>query len=178
MNTVYTETDIPEIIKTHIKEVIKTSSLPDTDESFDNLINGWLEKKHSFEDKMIDMGMEETNELEKDDKRAALALTYSGSLITLGPLVDGIRTIDYTSIGFRDDVPGSLTLEDCDLTSNISIDMPITFNRGPIKQTSPIFKIVTCTESLSSDEQSDMVKEATTIIIDDFVNVNKEIMND
>ena len=137
---------------------------------------GWLEKKEAFEEKMVEMGMDEVGSFDKEDERGALLLTYSGSLVSLGPMEDNERNVEYTSIGFRHDVPASLSKEGCSLAGETSVDKPMLFEKGPIKATSPIFKIVVCPESLSFDEQEELVNDATTMIVDTFIEKNKEII--
>ncbi|MBI9100117.1 MAG: hypothetical protein JEY91_16665, partial [Spirochaetaceae bacterium] len=148
---------IPGNIQTHLKSVIKTFGLENDEETMDRLVNGWLEKEESFKEQMFNLGMDEVGLFSNEDERGALALTYSGSLISIGPLVDGDRKIDYTSIGFRQDVPETLTKEGASLAGDVEIDKGIIFNSGPIKQTSPIYKIVVCPESLSTEEQEDII---------------------
>lgn len=165
---------VPENIKKHLHRVIKTFGLETDGETMARLVNGWLEKEDSFKEQMFNMGMEETGEFDCNDERGSLALTYSGSLISIGPIIEGDRKVDYTSIGFRQDVPETLTKEGCSLAENIQIDKGITFFEGPLKQTSPIYKIVVCPESLSAEEQEDIIDQATTMIIDSFADINQD----
>ena len=164
---------IPGHIKKHLEDVIVSFGLESNEETMDRLIAGWIEKENVFKEKMLEMGMVETDVFEKNDDRGSLALTYSGSIIGIGPKVDGDRTVDYTSIGFRNDVPDMLIKNGCSLSENILLDKGILFKDGPIEQTSPIFKIVVCPETLSVDEQEDMIEKATTVIIDSFTDINE-----
>ncbi|MDA3810536.1 MAG: hypothetical protein PF518_09440 [Spirochaetaceae bacterium] len=166
--------EIPEIIRKHLEVVIKTFGLETDEETMERLINGWLEKEEAFKEQMFNMGMEETDLFACEDERAALALTYSGSLITIGPLIEGLRKIDYTSIGFRQDVPERLTKEGSSIIEDVQLDKGIKFHDGPIKQTSPLFKIVVCPDSYSAEEQEDMIEQATTMIIDSFSDINHD----
>ncbi len=165
---------IPENIQRHLHSVIKTFGLESDEETMDRLVNGWMEKEESFKEQMFNLGMEEVGLFGSGDERGSLALTYSGSLISIGPVLDGDRKVDYTSIGFRQDVPETLTKEGCALSEDVMLDRGIVFNGGPIKQTSPIYKIVVCPDSLSLEEQEDMVEQATTMIIDSFADINQD----
>ena len=71
---------IPVEIQSHIRQITKTSGLPDTDMSVDMIAQGWLEKKERFEKLLARMSLEEVDLLEKTDPRGCLAMTYSGSL--------------------------------------------------------------------------------------------------
>ena len=165
---------IPENIEKHLHSVIKQFGMEDSKETYDRLKGGWLEKQETFKDQMENLGMEETNSLKRHDERGVLALTYSGSLISIGPMTEGDRKVDYTSIGFRTDVPESLTKEGCLLAKDLELDKGVVFDGGPIKQTSPVYKIVVCPESLDLLEQEDLIDQATTMIIDTFAEINND----
>ncbi|MBB6479224.1 hypothetical protein [Spirochaeta isovalerica] len=169
-------TGLPENIQSHLNSVIKTFGLDNDEQTMARLVRGWQDKEESFRDQMCNMGMDETGEFDSDDKRGALALTYSGSLISIGPMVEGDRKVDYTSIGFRQDVPETLTKEGCTLAENMVLDRGIKFLDGPIKQTSPLYKIVVCPEDLSASDQEDLIEQATTMIIDSFAGINQDTM--
>ncbi len=164
---------IPANIQVHIREITKTSGLPYNDESIDKIAESWLEKKQTFEDEMTNMNMEELGHFEKDDQRGALVMTYSGSLVNIGPVVDGARKAAYASIGLRKDVPEMVSKDGANLLKDIVIDEPVEFEIGPVKKTSPIFKIVVCKDTLSADEQQEKIDVAATTKIDEFVEVNK-----
>ncbi len=165
---------IPENILNHLESVITTFGLEDNKETLDKLKAGWLEKEEAFNHEMANLGMEEIEFFETFDKRGAMALTYSGSLISIGPIVDGDRRVDYTSIGVRRDVPESLTKEGAQLAEDLELDKGVMFDGGPIQKTSPVYKIVACPENLSSADQSDLIQQATTMIIDTFADINQE----
>lgn len=167
---------IPENIRGHIKDITRSSGLPDSEESIEKIAEGWLEKKNALENKSSDMNMEEVEYLEKDDEGGALVLTYSGSLVTIGPLNEGSRKVEYASIGLRYDVPDLLSKDDCILGSDVMIGEEIVFDKGPIKKTSPIFKILVVKDELSIEEEEEHIKEAATLIMDDFIEVNKTMM--
>jgi hypothetical protein len=169
---------IPEGIRGHIREITKLSGLPEDEESVEMIAQAWLEKKKAFEEEIQKMSMEELEFFEKDDERAALALTYSGSLVNIGPLVENNRKAQYVSIGLRKDVPDLAEREDSVLAKDVSIDEPIEFEIGPVKSTSQIFKIAVLTEDLSPEEQEERITEVTQVIQDEFVEVNKTIISE
>ena len=171
-------TDLPESISRHLREVAESFGLDSGEDTIARLGASWMEKNDVFETSMIDMGMDEIPVFDREDERGALALTYSGSLVSIGPLVDGKRKIDYTSIGFRNDVPPSVSRDDCVLAEDAAIDNVMVFERGPIKKTSPLYRIVACPASLSADEQEELIDDATTVIIDTFVGMNRELLGE
>jgi len=170
-----TEKTIPENIQKHLQYVARSFGLSQDKETVQELAACWEEKLEAFESRMIEMGMDEIGFFAKDDERAALALTYSGSLLSIGPLVDGSRKIEYTSIGLRKDVPASIQEENCNLKEDMEVEKSIAFEGASIKRTSQIYKIVACPFSLDTEEQEEMIDEAKTLIIDTFVDMNQDL---
>jgi hypothetical protein len=167
---------IPDDLKRHVKESTRTSGLPDTEESLEKISEAWLEKKRVFEEKTANLRLEEVRSLGAAEERGALALTYSGSLVTIGPLVEGARKVAYVSIGLRSDVPEAAEKEGSVLNRDVNIDEPVEFKVGPVKNTSPILKIAAPQEGLSVEEQEEKITEATQVIQEEFVEVNKTII--
>ncbi len=62
-------TQIPEVIQNHIREITKTSGLPNNEDSVAQIAMAWIEKKSSFEDKIESMNMQEVDTFEKDNER-------------------------------------------------------------------------------------------------------------
>jgi hypothetical protein len=167
---------LPANVQSHIKEITKTSGLPNDDESVEKIAEGWLQKKDAFEDQLKTMNMEEVQTLGKEDPKGALAITYSGSIINIGPLVDGGRSVEYSSVGLRSDVPASATKEGSKLGKDIKVDASIEFEVGPVKSTSAIFKIAVCKGNLSAEKQEEKITQATQMLKEEFVNVNKTVI--
>ncbi|HRR01611.1 MAG TPA: hypothetical protein P5286_01820 [Treponemataceae bacterium] len=167
---------LSEMIRNHIKQIAKTSGLPEGDETLEALAAAWVEKKQCFEDGVSENNLDEVDFFAKDTDKGALALTYSGSLITIGPLVDGARHAEYTSIGLRTDVPGSAVEENAILSSDIEKDSVVMFEKGPIQQSSPIFKIAVSNEDLEAEEEEALLTQVTQDITEEFVEVNKTII--
>ncbi len=166
---------VPSEIQSHIREITHSSGLPDTDESVDLIAEGWLEKKERFERLTRRMHMEEADILEADDPRGCLAMTYSGSLLSIGPVRDGGRTVQYASIGLRRDVPESAQKEGSQLKDDARVGSPATFAVGPITSSSPVFKIALTSEELDLHAQEEQVTRATQALTREFVTVNREL---
>jgi len=166
---------IPVEIQGHIRQITKSSGLPDTEDSLELIAQGWLEKKERFERHISRMALEEVHVLEKSDARGCLAMTYSGSLINIGPQRDQGRNVQYVSIGLRKDVPESASQENSQLEGDVKIGVPVTFVAGPILSSSPVFKIAVTAEELDLDEQERQISKSTEILTKEFVKVNKEL---
>lgn len=166
---------IPANVQNHIKQIAKDAK-GDDPEMVEKFAEGWLEKKKVFEEKVSEMAMEEVESLPKDSEDGALALTYSGSLVTIGPLVDGARNCSYASIGFRTNIPDAAENDKSVLAKDAKVDGVIEFDPGPVKSTSQIFKIAILKGDLNAEEQAENLDQATTVIQEEFVEVNKTIM--
>ena len=167
---------ISEKVQDHIRQLIKTSGLPDTEESIEAIAQGWIEKKASFEEQVDERNMEMVESFAGDDEKGCLLMTYSGSLLNIGPLVDGVRKAEYRSIGIRHDVPESAEEENSVLSGDIELDSSVTFSSGPIKKSSPIFKIAVPAENMETGEQEELLSDITKMLTEDFVEVNKTII--
>ncbi len=167
---------IPQHIREHIRRITATSGLPDNDDSVDRIAEAWIEKREAFETKLAELHMEEWDEYARDEEHGALIMTYSGSLLTVGPLVDETRNADYLSIGLRQDVPPSASDSDSRFAEDIRIDAPVVFESGPVHKTSPVFKIAVLTEQLDPEEEQEQLHEATLVLSRAFVEVNKTIV--
>ena len=166
---------IPVEIQDHIRQITKTSGLPDTEDSVDMIAQGWLEKRERFEKLLARMSMEEVDLLERTDPHGCLAMTYSGSLINIGPLREGGRTVQYASIGLRQDVPEVAAQEGSELGADVVEGAPVTFAKGPIKSSSPVLTIAVTSEEMDLEEQEKQITKATQILTKQFVDVNKEL---
>lgn len=166
---------LPEKVKVHVKEIARTSGLPPGRESEEKIARGWIEKKRIFEEFTANLEMDDVDFLQKDDGRGALALTYSGSLIKLGPIVDGVRNAQYVSIGMRQDVPDAAEKDGSRLARDAVLDEPIEFEVGPVKSTSPLLKVAVLEGRLSLAEQEQRVTEATKLLEQEFLEVNRTL---
>jgi hypothetical protein len=169
---------IPERLRSHIQEITGTSGLPQGEESVELIAQAWLEKKRTFEEKIGVLKMEEIETLSRDDKRGAVVMTYSGSLLLIGPLADGARKAQYISIGLRMDVPDSVEKSGAVLARDVAADETVEFEEGPVKSTSKVFKIAVLTEDLPALEQEQKISEATQVIAEEFVEVNRTIISE
>jgi hypothetical protein len=166
---------VPAEIQSHIREITRSSGLPDTDESADLIAEGWLEKKERFERITERMHMEEADILEASDERGCLVMTYSGSLLNIGPLREQGRNVQYAAIGLRSDVPKAAQKEGSRLKEDARVGAPVSFAVGPITSSSPVFKIAVTSEDLDLEAQEQQVAQATQILTREFVTVNREL---
>ncbi|WP_020611284.1 hypothetical protein [Sediminispirochaeta bajacaliforniensis] len=163
-------------IRDHLKLLVKTAGLPGNEDSLKQLENAWMEKMEAFDSEVESRGMEVADSFFADDERGALLMTYSGSLITLGPMVGESRSAAYRSIGIRNDVPESIDSNAASLSGDVEVDSVVSFIDGPIEKSSPIFKIAVISSDMAEEEQEELLAEATRILTESFVDVNKTII--
>ncbi len=166
---------VPEEVQDHIRQITGTSGLPNTEESVELIAQAWVEKKRVFEEKIDILKMEEVDELGSDDERGALAMTYSGSVLNIGPLVGGKRSVEYASIGLRRDVPDTATHEHSELAADVALDEPVRFQVGPIQKSSPILKLAVMRETMEPEAEEQALSDATLAITEEFVEINKTV---
>lgn len=169
---------VAEQVRDHLQSLVKTAGLEDNEESLEALAEGWLEKQSAFHEKTKANEMEETDRLEAEDGRGALIMTYSGSLLTIGPETDEGRTVEYTSIGLRQDVPESRKREASVLAGDVEKDAVAEFEVGPIKVSSPVYAIAVAKEDLSAEEEEELLGQVTMMVAEDFVEVNKTFIDE
>ena len=168
---------IPPDLQGHVKGLVKSVKVDEGVDALEKVSQAWLEKKDVFEQKIAEMNMEEVDHLGKDDPLGALALTFSGSLVNIGPLVDGQRNVKYSSIGFRTNTPESAESERSKLSNDVAINEVVSFSGGPVKSTSQIFKIAVVKDTdMTPEEQLETIMDTGAMIEDEFIEVNKTMM--
>jgi nucleoid DNA-binding protein len=162
-------------IKTHLASLIKSSGLPENEESLETMAKVWWEKKKMFEGQIKALDMQEIHVFTPDDPRGALLLTYSGSLVSLSPSAQGGRRVEYASIQLRTDVPHLMVMERATLAGDAALDAEARFTGGAIQNTSALFKIAVCGPEVSPEEQEKRIREATIYLTNGFVKINRTL---
>lgn len=168
--------NLPESVKDHLKGITRTSGMDDNEESLEKMAEAWMAKKEAFEKQLELNDMEEVDLFDADEEQAALVMTYSGSLINIGSMGEEHRSIDYTSIGLRKDVPDSVSSDNASLASDIDTGSEVLFEQGPITKSSPVYKIAVCQDEIDFDKQDEIVENATLALTQQFAEINKTII--
>jgi nucleoid DNA-binding protein len=164
---------LPDRVKQHVAEVTKSSGLPQSGESIEKISKCWLEKMKMFDDQVGALKMAEVDAFPRESPKGALLFTYSGSLLCLGTSREGKRYAEYASIGLRKDVPDISKKEGAELEIDAVVGSVLSFREGPIKSSSPLFKIVVCADDVSIEEQEKRIREATIFLTNGFVKINR-----
>jgi hypothetical protein len=167
---------LDEKIQEHLQYIIKSSGMEQGDQSLEVLAASWKEKESSFTKQITRMDMEETDMISADEECGFMILTYSGSLIGSGPVIENGRTVLYVSVGMRKDVPEKAEKTGSVLKKDIKTGESVEFSIGPIKQSSPAYRIARISDKIAIEDQTEKISEATLIIAEEFVDVNKTII--
>jgi nucleoid DNA-binding protein len=167
--------ELPDVIKHHLQSVTDTSGLPKGPESLEKITNNWLEKRQLFQDQLSALDMIEVERLDDFDTRAVLVLTYSGSLVALGPETGSGRWMEYASIKLRQDVPDLVQRDRVSTAAPIAKDAPVELKEAPVKASSPALIVATFDQSLPNSEQEIRIREATIFLTNGFVKLNKTL---
>ena len=98
--------ELPVRIRSQLDGLLADSGRAEDPEARERLASVWSEKFRLFTGQTQALGMVSVGELAADDDRAAIFLTYSGSLISLGPRRGKDRWLEYASIKGRQGKPG------------------------------------------------------------------------
>ncbi len=166
---------LTDTIRSHLASLLENSGLPDTAESLETIARAWFGKKEMFEAQIKALDMQELETFDEGDTRGALLLTYSGSLVSLGPLSRGGRSVEYASIQLRTDVPHLAVMDGSVLESGLALDQDAKFSEGPVKSTSALLKIAACAPEVPPEEQEKRIREATIFLTNGFVKINRTV---
>jgi nucleoid DNA-binding protein len=162
-------------VRSHIQAITRSSGLEQTEESFQRMAAAWLEKKELFQQQCRALAMKEVPRFASAEPGGALALTYSGSLVSVEPLVQGNRRVEYASIPLRVDVPALAVADRTGLARDLQVDGEAEFTAGPVKSTSDLLLIAVCDPQLPLREQSRRIREAMIFLTNGFVRINRTI---
>ena len=132
----------------------------------------WLEKMATFQAKMHTFGMVEVSSFRIDEPRGALIMTYSGSILLLGPPKEGHRDATYTSVGSRTKVPPVAEHSAARLAEDVKVNKRVTFTPGPVSQTSEVYRIAICKTATNIAAQQAKLAAAAKELTSDFASVN------
>jgi hypothetical protein len=168
--------DIPQNVREHLEGLAKDTKLPQTEATISKLGEAWLLKRALFYKMAEHENFQRTATMAKTNKNGCIAITLSGSIVSIGPLVNDNREIKYTSIGMRLDVPESLYVRDGRLAEDIVCGKPIVFRQGALEKTSLIMDLAISPENKNEKEQKATLTKVDKKLRADFVQVNKDAL--
>ncbi|AHC16386.1 HU family DNA-binding protein [Salinispira pacifica] len=177
------DNSIPEAIRKHLHSLAEAEGKHDNPEYLDELYRVWQKKAVVFHQACDDAGLQLLDSLELQDERGFLVLTYSGSLLSMGPRVfntqgRGGRWSEYSSIKLRTDVPDIIMEKDADIAANVSLEYGVKLNAQRLKSTSPVYILAVCPPGISSEEQDKRIRESSIYITTAFMKYNRTLQLD
>lgn len=168
---------LPDRVREHVRKLVEPAGLSDVENADEMLAEGWLEKHEAFERHTADRGMKLVDSFAKDEMGGALVMTYSGSIVSIGPLVDGERDVAYASIGVRRDVPQMSVKQDSRLAADVAADKVCELAEGPVQRTSPVFALAVFQKALPPAKENAALVEVTQVLTERFVDINNETLH-
>lgn len=176
---------LPERMKRHLESVAQQTNIGSAENALSAVVDNWFEKTHLFNEQIQSLHMTREELFSRTDSRGALVLTYSGSLIVLGPASAGTasadsetspeRSFEYASIALRTDVPELSSAPAVQLTGDLQIDSVASFSGAPIKQSSEILFIASFAEEPTATEQAERLRQAAIFLTNSFVHANRTL---
>ncbi len=166
---------LPDRIRSQLDGLLLDAGSTEDPEAREKLASIWTEKFRLFTGQIAALDMVSVSELAADDDRAAIFLTYSGSLISLGPRRGKDRWLEYASIKLRVDVPELVRGDKANLASAAIVDQAAVFEGTSLKRSSALYRIAVCPAGTSPDEQERRVREATVYLTNGFIKLNRTL---
>ncbi|MFP4430669.1 MAG: hypothetical protein ACLFPV_05425 [Spirochaetaceae bacterium] len=167
---------LPEPVREHLRLLVEPAGLKDVAGGEELLAEGWLVKQRAFEHHTSSRGMIGAESYSKDESAGALMMTYSGSIVSIGPVTDGTRDVAYASIGIRRDVPQMLVTQDTMLAGDVTVGGVVQFEESPVQKTSPVYAIMVFDASLPPAKENAALAELTEALTERFVDINTETL--
>lgn len=174
---------IPEPIRRHLLSLAEAEGKHENTEYLEELRRVWQKKAVVFHQACEDAGLQLLDSLEHQDDRGFLVLTYSGSLLSMGPRVyntqgKGGRWSEYSSIKLRTDVPDIIMEKDADTASDVRLEYGVKLNAQRLKSTSPVYILAVCPPGINSEEQDKRIRESSIYITTAFMKYNRTLQLD
>ena len=167
------ENSIPVDIVRHLEELVDSSEeeWAGKEDALLRIKELWQEKNRLFKEQIQLLGMNFSESVKDNDARGMMLITYSGSLVALGPGLS--RKFEYASIKMRSDVPDIIRAEHVKLEGELEIGQKASFSASPVKHTSAVYRIALLPEELDEKEQEQRIREAMVFLTNSFVHLNR-----
>ncbi len=166
--------ELPEQIKLHMKSLIVSSELQDTDDFKNLLADTWKRKCNLFEQQAKVLEMDTVNTMKEGDSRGVIVLTFSGSIVSINPKEE-TREVEYASIHLRSDVPKTVSIMATNIEGSVEIGKAVEFSSGQLKKTSAAYMIAVCRKGVSVEKQKERIREGTIYLTNGFMKINRSI---
>lgn len=176
--------DLPETIKKHLLGLAAEQNRQDDVEYIQTLTDVWQQKEDLFRAQAKAVKLDLVEEVSNKDTRGMMILSYSGSILCIGPVfltnsnINFSRWIEYSSIKLRTEVPDIIMEKGASLTNPVTVGESVQLEGSKVKATSPAYLIAVCPEGLDEDEQDKRIRESAVFITAGFMKYNQSLQVD
>jgi len=153
-----------------------------SDEAFiQTLVDVWKQKEELFRKQIESVKLEIVDSVSHKDTRGMMILSYSGSILCVGPVfltstnINLGRWIEYSSIKIRTEVPDIITGKGANLAGPLSTGQSVHLENSKVKTTSPAYLIAVCPENVDEEEQDKRIRESAIFITAGFMKYNQSL---
>jgi|GEM_PF-379516 len=169
---------LPKEIETHSKKVLKKIGLPKNKKNYKKIVDLWLKKRAIFDKTIEKSDFKKENIFSRDNENGCVAMTLSGSLITLGPLKDGGRSVLFADIDLSTNKSDVKSEDNCILDSDVVLREKLVFKKGPVKETSKIMEIGVARDFNNINEQEKSISDVNESILNQFISINNDLVSE
>lgn len=172
--------EIPQEIVRHLTKLADDSPRAGDAQYGEQLFELWRRKAQLFVNYANTSGLELTEYIAEGSPDGFLTLTYSGSLLAVGPDTDdtGGKWMEYSSIKLRTDVPDLIADRMIGVDGAVNAGHPVKLFNSRISSTSSTYLIAKCPSGSPSEEQDKLVREASIFITTGFLKYNRSVSLD
>lgn len=175
---------LPQPIQKQLLWIAAEQNRKDDPGFIEDLTEVWEKKASLFLEQIKAVNLELVDRVSRDDMRGVMILTYSGSLLSIGPVfqtatnLNNGRWIEYSSIKLRTDVPDIVSEWDAVIASDFGTGTSVKLDNSRISSTSPAYLIAVCPAALDEEEQDKRVRESTIYLTTGFMKFNRTLQID
>lgn len=176
--------DLPESIQKHLLGLAKEQERLDDSGYLQTLADVWGQKEELFRKQAQAVKLELVDSVSRKDTRGMMVLSYSGSILCIGPVfltstnINFSRWVEYSSIKFRTEVPDIIMEKNATIESDLSVGKSVALGNSKLKATSPAYLVAVCPEGLNEEEQDKRIRESAVFITAGFMKYNQTLQLD
>ena len=176
--------DLPEAIRKHLLGLAREQGRLEDHDYLQTMTDVWYQKEELFRQQVKAVKLELVDSVSNKDTRGMMVLSYSGSILCIGPVfltstnINFSRWIEYSSIKFRTEVPDIIMEKTATLPSEISVGKSVQLGNSRLKATSPAYLIAVCPEGINEEEQDKRIRESAVFITAGFMKYNQSLQID
>ena len=170
---------MPSAVVNHLNDLITDTGISDNPKMVNRFLESWLTKRAQFQRIIEKVNYSKENVFfRSNDKNSCIVMTISGSLVTIGPMINGVRAAAYTSIGLRTDVPMVTINEKSELEKDIELYKNVFFKVGPVKATSLVMVIAVIGSGEDITNQISELKSINDFLLKRFIGINIDFLSE